>query len=1026
MPVVSLSSSSNCLNSANLSLTGANNSMLIVWQNNGITVNTVTPNFASNGITVAGGNPTSTLPNALNGPSSVFVDKNGVLYVGDLNNSRIQRFAVGNLNATTVAGGNGIGTALNQFNSPSGVMVDDSNNVYVGDFGNHRVTKWLPNSSTGILLAGGNGSTNTSNAFNGVADVFVDGLGSIYVADQNNHRIQKWAVGATSGVTVAGGNGAGAANNQINLPTGVFVDAAGNVYVADYGNKRVTKWAVGATSGVIVAGGNGAGSANNQIAAISGLYVDAIGNIYVADQDNHRIQRWSVGATSGVTVAGGNGAGSSANQFKYPKDVFIDTMGALYVPDNWNQRVQKFTSNINSTYLPNTSGDYTAIVTNNAGCTTTSNVVSIISNVTPTISVSANKTNVCVASKVRFNAKINNGGNTPSFQWKRNGANVGNNSNTYFDSSFNALDTVWCMLNSNATCTTSPIAKSNVIQLLATPVPSQQNINLQGCGSIIYNGTQYVNSTTINDTLKTVDGCDSIYKLININVTVPNTPTNTVTPNFNNICFGTKTTFTATSTNQGTSPDYKWYKNGMLVATNTNIYQDSSLNNQDSIWCLLTSSETCVTANNIKSNVIKMNVSLAISGSIKTPNGNMISNVTLYRTGAINDTQVVSKKYNSSCIASGNNITLRAYKNNDITKANGINTTDVLLVQRHILNTTKITNPYKLIAADVNGDKIINTTDILRIKRLILGTDITFTKGSGINKIDRLWEFIDSAYVFPDTTKPYPFKDSIIFNNLTSNKINQTFLGIKLGDVSYDWNPATARQIATKPIEFIYTTRNEESGIGNSVVRIPITANNFKDLVAMQYTLHFNNNSYEFVAIENNTLGIDFNSQTAIQNGNISFLWTDKNADEKTLDDGTELFVLVLKQKGIGNLELVINDEITEVSAWDKDFNQHNIILIKRETINEQPTIRTEYFSVSPNPTTGIIQVDLVAKANKTIHFELRDVKGRTLLQHNFDAVKGNNSISINLKKNTHLPNGIYFLKANGLEGEDVKRVIVK
>ncbi|MCX6210898.1 MAG: dockerin type I domain-containing protein, partial [Bacteroidetes bacterium] len=824
LPVISLNSSSNCLNTANLNLTGASNALQIVWQNNGATVNTTMLTAAAFGTTVAGGNPTSTLPNALNGPSSVFVDKNGVLYVGDLNNARIQRFAVGNLNATTVAGGYGIGVGLNQINSPSGVMVNDSNNVYVGDFGNHRVAKWLPNATIGIVVAGGNGSTNTSNAFNGVADIFVDAANNIYVADQNNHRIQKWTPGATSGVTVAGGNGAGSANNQINLPTAVFVDAVGNVYVGDYGNKRVTKWAVGATSGVTVAGGNGAGAANNQIDLLAGLYVDAIGNVYVADQNNHRIQKWTVGAITGITVAGGNGAGSNANQFKYPKDIYIDTAGAMYVPDNWNQRVQKWLQTINTSYIPTTAGVYTAIVTNNAGCTATSNVIAIAANVSPAISITANKLNVCAATKVRFNATISNGGSSPVYQWKRNGVNVGINSNTYLDSSFNAFDSVWCVLTSNATCVISPTVKSNVVQLIATQVPAQQNINLQGCTSVIYNGNSYFNSTTVNDTLKTVDGCDSVYKFININVTTPSSPANSIVPSFNNICFGAKIIFTATSSIQGANPIYKWYKNGLIVGTNASSYTDSLLNNQDSIWCVLTISETCVTANNIKSNVVKMNVSLAITGNIKTPTGNAISKVALYRKGSITDMQIVNSKYNSSCIDIANSVTLRPTKNNDVTKANGVTSVDVLLTQRHILNTTKLNSAYKLIAADVDGNKTINSVDVLRMKRLILGTYTTFTKTVGTVKTDRLWEFVDSSYAFPDTTNPFPFKDSISFTNLTSIKTNQSFIGVKLGDVNYDWNASMARQ----SVNSLQLTVDRKEQV--STIRYTLSTINFKDI----------------------------------------------------------------------------------------------------------------------------------------------------------------------------------------------------
>ena len=392
-------------------------------------------------------------------------------------------------------------------------------------------------------------------------------------------------------------------------------------------------------------------------------------------------------------------------------------------------------------------------------------------------------------------------------------------------------------------------------------------------------------------------------------------------------------------------------------------------------------------------------------------------------TNSLNTTDS-SGNYSFNSLLNGNFIVKPIIKN-DVSKSNGINTTDVLLVQRHILNTTKITNPYKLIAADVTGDKIINTTDVLRIKRLILGSDTTFTKTIGTVKTDRLWEFVDSAYVFPDTTNPFPFKDSISFTNLTSNKINQTFIGVKLGDVNDSWNPAIARGSIIDNVELIIDNADLKVNKQLSTVnyQLPIKVKNFKDLVAMQYTLHFNNNDYEFVGIENNKLGIDFNDKQANKNGNISFLWTDKTATEKTLDDGSELFTLVLKQKGIGNLELGISDAITDIAAWDKDFNQHSIILTQQQKLQ---TPNTEQWVVSPNPTSGDVKVNIICKTNKTILFKLSDAQGRTIFQQSCEAVKGNNTFNINLKKNKALPIGIYFLKATGIEGEDVKKIVVE
>ena len=137
------------------------------------------------------------------------------------------------------------------------------------------------------------------------------------------------------------------------------------------------------------------------------------------------------------------------------------------------------------------------------------------------------------------------------------------------------------------------------------------------------------------------------------------------------------------------------------------------------------------------------------------------------------------------------NYKLKASKNNDINKTNGVTSLDLALVQSHILQKNILNSPYKLIAADVNGDGKVTALDLVYMKRLILGLDTTFTNTS--TKEQRLWAFVDSSYKFPDTTNPFPFKDSISYTGLNANQTNQTFIGIKLGDVNWDWNPAIAK-----------------------------------------------------------------------------------------------------------------------------------------------------------------------------------------------------------------------------------------
>ena len=182
-----------------------------------------------------------------------------------------------------------------------------------------------------------------------------------------------------------------------------------------------------------------------------------------------------------------------------------------------------------------------------------------------------------------------------------------------------------------------------------------------------------------------------------------------------------------------------------------------------------------------------------ITGDVVYPNGIPIPNSTVNIYGSKVDSTMFTGMYTFTENINGN-YTLRASKNNDINKANGVTALDLALTQAHILGKTLFNSPYKIIAADVNGDRKITTLDLVYMKRLILGIDTLYPS-------KRLWVFVDSNYVFPDPTNPFPYKDSISFTDLLSNQSKQTFIGIKLGDVNWDWNPLVARPakpVATK------------------------------------------------------------------------------------------------------------------------------------------------------------------------------------------------------------------------------------
>lgn len=85
-------------------------------------------------------------------------------------------------------------------------------------------------------------------------------------------------------------------------------------------------------------------------------------------------------------------------------------------------------------------------------------------------------------------------------------------------------------------------------QIIITPIaPITQAINLSGCSSVIYKGNTYATSVVVKDTVKSYQGCDSIYNITNIVIT-PITPiANTINLNhcrqivYNSITYTTST-----------------------------------------------------------------------------------------------------------------------------------------------------------------------------------------------------------------------------------------------------------------------------------------------------------------------------------------------------------------------------------------------------------------------------------------------------------------------------------------------------
>jgi len=284
------------------------------------------------------------------------VDRNGNVYIADLDNYRVRKLSFTGL-VTTFAGNGGAGVSGDggpatqaQIGRPFRVAVDSGGNVYIVNLSDSRVRKVTPAGIISTFAGGGIGSLGdggpaTSAQLGNLWDIAVDNLGNVYLA--TSERIRRVSPNGII-TTVAGGgqslaDGITATTASLRA-TGVAVDSANNIYIAERDANRIRK--VNSSGIITTIAGNGtfgfSGDGGPALLAqvfTESVTVDQLTNIYVFDYAAGRVRRIS---PSGIitTVAGGgqpndvqlgDGGPATASVLASPYQGALDGFGNLYV-----------------------------------------------------------------------------------------------------------------------------------------------------------------------------------------------------------------------------------------------------------------------------------------------------------------------------------------------------------------------------------------------------------------------------------------------------------------------------------------------------------------------------------------------------------------------------------------------------------------------------------------------------------------------------------------------------------------------
>jgi hypothetical protein len=374
-------------------------------------------------------------------PGALATDNNGNLYICDASQNVVRKVDASGI-ITTVAGngtagntGDGGQATAATLNSPKGIYMDNAGNLFISNTGSHTIRKV---NSSGIIstiagTAGAQGSTGDGGPaaaakVNAPMGLCVDAEGNIYIADQGNNKVRK-IDRSTSAITTIAGNGSAinsgdgglAVEAKVITPGCVAVDNSGNLYITDALNSVrkvvLSTGIISTVAGTDIAGytGDGEQATAAKLNTITQMAFDGSSMLYIADQQNQRIRQINlltgiITSVAGTGTSGFSGEGGPAitANISSPAGVACDEIGNVYFSD-LNNKIR--------------------VMSSKGGIKISLAGPSFVKAGTP----------VTFTASAYFTGSV-------SYQWQKNGVNVGNGGITYTNPNAMNGDVYKCIL----------------------------------------------------------------------------------------------------------------------------------------------------------------------------------------------------------------------------------------------------------------------------------------------------------------------------------------------------------------------------------------------------------------------------------------------------------------------------------------------------------------------------------------------------------------------------------------------------
>jgi hypothetical protein len=332
-------------------------------------------------------------------------------------------------------------------------------------------------------------------------------------------------------------------------------------------------------------------------------------------------------------------------------------------------------------------------------------------------------------------------------------------------------------------------------------------------------------------------------------------------------------------------------------------------------------------------------------------------------------------------------------------KLEGISTLDLIALQRHLNGDEPITEPYKLYAADLDGNGRVGANDLLLLKKAILGG---FKLQSYTGNLS--WIFFGDPCT-PDA--PLDLFTGECHNGVEIDRSGvfpavASFKALKMGDVNADMvNMAWLLTPRTSKTLQLAVRENQ--------------ANHSYDIIATRdadiYGFQMSVNHTE-IGLTAGRLALDESNLAIDKDGFANISWGKNTAT--SVKAGEVLFTLENLPAELGIEGFLVNqDESLYPEIYTEGLDNELIELVPFEEVVSTTSFESR---ISPNPFTDVTKLKVIIPAGEEFHVTLYDTRGQELFNRNY--VSYTNEAEIVIDSDIISLPGVYYYRVKSNLGE--------